>query len=127
MNRTIWIGLFAIAAGCASTASKPDPMQGVTRWEGHMSRNQLQSPIAVAFSVDGENGAGQLTAGDNSVPLDKVRVNTRRVHFELAGDAVFDGTVVEDKIAGSVTGCTSGSFELSRQEEQQHGLYLFGP
>ncbi len=126
MNRTIWIGLLAIAAACASAAPKPDPLQGVTRWEGHMFRNRLQSPIAVALSVEGENGAGQLTAGDNSVELDNVRVSAMRVHFELAGDAVFDGTVVEDRMVGSVTGCTSGLFEMSRQESP-HGLYFLGP
>jgi hypothetical protein len=48
------------------------------------------------------------------------------VHFELGENEVFDGTVVDDHITGTVTGCDSGSFELVRRDGQW-SPYAFGP
>jgi len=122
------MGMLAIAAVCAtmSPGARADSGRSVTRWEGHMQRNGLQSPIVVALAVGRGAGEGQLSAGDNAVPLENVSVTATRVHFELPGEAVFDGTVAGDRMAGSISGCAAGSFELSRQDDDW-SPYFLGP
>jgi len=89
-------------------------------------RNGLRAPIAVSLPPAGEAGNGQLIAGGNAVPLERVHVTATHVHFELRGEGVFDGTIAGDSMAGTVSGATSGSFVLLRQEDQT-GPYFLKP
>ena len=68
---------------------------------------------------------GRFSAGDNAVPLESVRVSGSNVHFELPNEGAFDGDVAGDKMAGSVSGPVSGSFNLTRLDPWTP--YPFGP
>jgi len=122
MKEMVFAGVLLIAAGCATTASRPTP----TRWEGYMFHNGLRSPIAVDLAVAENASEGQLSAGGNAVPLENVRVTGTRVHFELPGEAVFDGTLKDARMAGLVTGCVIGSFALTRRDAVVYPYFL-GP
>lgn len=124
MKRMVFVVVLSIAAGCSTTASESRARP--TRWEGYMLHNGLRSPIAVDLATAENAGEGRLSGGDNAVPLENVRVTDTRVHFELPGEAVFDGTLKDARMAGSVTGCASGSFELTRHDAVLYPYFL-GP
>ena len=126
MARVALVAAFAFVAACATVSPSTDRSARGLRWEGYLLRNGLRSPIAVSLPPPGEAGEGQLTAGENAVPLEHVEVTTTRVHFELPGEGVFEGTVAGDSIAGSVTGPANGAFVLSRQEPASDPYFL-GP
>jgi hypothetical protein len=89
------------------------------RWEGHLLRNGVRTPIAVEFSETGASWSGRYQAGDSTVRLERISVTPTSVHFELPGEGVFDGSVSGGAMAGSVTGTSpGGSFEMQRQEPE---------
>jgi hypothetical protein len=124
------IGSIVLLAGCAGAQSHPwndEPVSG--HWRGVLSSNGARAPIAVELSAEDRDWRGSFSAGVGSVPLQDVRVTATSVHFELPGEGTFDGAVVGDSIAGSISGAGNGSFTLKRSEasEPRWTPYLFGP
>lgn len=92
-------------------------------------RNGLRVPLAVELSESGEAWRGYLSTGDNSVPLEHLRVTPTTVHFELAGEGVFEGSIAGDAMAGSILGAST-SFALERNAAGQRDPadpYWLGP
>jgi hypothetical protein len=123
MNVILAAALMLVSA-CATAPARGE--LSATRWEGYVLRNGLRSRIAVSLPAPGGAGEGQLTAGDNAVPLEHVELTATRVHFELPGEGVFEGNVAGDSIAGSISGSAGGSFVLARQQSVE-GPYFLGP
>ncbi|MFL5311123.1 MAG: hypothetical protein ACJ79H_11780 [Myxococcales bacterium] len=127
MRIALLIGSILLLGACAGASPRPFTDETVEgRWQGVVLRNGLRAPIAVDFSAQDRDWRGRFTAGDNSVPLQDVRVTATSVHFELPGEGSFDGVVAGDSMAGSISGGANGSFTLERHE-QPWAIYLFGP
>ena len=76
----------------------------------------------------GRDWTGRFSAGENSVALQDVRVTSTSVHFELPGEGTFEGAVAGDRIAGSISGPTSGSFSLTRSQDPNWTIdFMLGP
>jgi hypothetical protein len=121
-----WIGLCAACAGMAPRPTADGAPVG--RWHGFLLRNGLREPIDVELSATSSDWNGRLSAGDNSVSLEHVRVNSTNVHFELPGEGAFDGTVAGDSMAGSISSGANGSFALQRDDRVPWNPdFLFGP
>jgi hypothetical protein len=121
------IVLVALLAGCAgvpSRASRDGDVSG--HWEGFLLRNGLREPASVDLMEASSSWQARFGAGDNSVRLEDVRVSGSNVHFELPGEASFDGTVAGDRMAGSVSGPVNGSFSLTRVDPSSYPYFL-GP
>ena len=117
MRTMFAIGFAMILGGCATMGAHAQGDSLPTgRWGGFLLRNGLRSPVAVDLSEASSEWSGRFSAGDNSVQLQRVRVTPRSVHFELPGEGVFDGSIAGDSMAGSISGETSGSFSLRRQD-----------
>jgi hypothetical protein len=119
MRISTLIGMMVAATSVASTstAARADSALAGTR-QGVLLRNGQQA--AVELDLDG--AAGQLRVQDRSTPPEAVRVTPTAVHFEAAGEGVFEGPVAGESMAGSVSGaCVGGSFSLSRQTVSQFG------
>lgn len=87
------------------------------------TRSIVEIPIE-----ENRSWTGRFSAGDNLVPLERVRVKGHDVHFELAGAGVFDGSVAGDSMAGSVSGALGGSFFLHRQDTPPWNIeFMMGP
>ena len=120
MKNRFQMGVAALAIACAGMTARAEAGSVVSeRWHGFMLRNGLQVPIAVELAARSTDWAGQLRVGNDSVPLEHVRITGLGVHFEVPGDAAFDGTVAGNWMAGSVSGsAASGSFALTRESDQ---------
>lgn len=118
MKATIMTGLLISMTACAGLPSRAEGTARAERWQGFMLRNGLDVPIKLTLAQADRNWTGQLRVGDNSMPLEHVRLTTLGVHFELPGEGTFDGTVAGDSMAGSVSGSASpGGFALTREVE----------
>ena len=129
-SRVMMIGIVALAAGCAGLQPRLGGDGVAGRWQGHSLRNGLRTPLAVELTRSGEGWQGFLSAGDNFIPLERVRVTPTGVHFEVAGDVVFDGSIAGEAMAGSILGASSGSFALERRAAVGSGQddpYGLGP
>jgi len=117
MKTLLVIGFATILGGCAtmSARAKADGLPS-GQWGGFLLRNGLRSPVAVVLSEASSEWSGRFSAGDNSVPLERIRVTATRVHFELPGEGAFDGSIAGDSMAGSISGETTGSFSLKRED-----------
>ena len=127
MKKQMLFGLTAMAIGWAAFSGAAQAASS-TSWQGFMLRDGVQVPIAVELPV--ASGTGQLSTGGSSVPIEHVRVTDLGVHFELPGEAVFDGTVAGNRMAGSVSGpAAQGSFSLTRivDEALADPIGSFGP
>jgi len=129
MRHAILIGMLTMAADCAGMSPRPqadDMFSG--RWQGFLLRDGLRAPVEVQLSETSSEWTGRFSAGDNLVPLERVRVKGHDVHFELAGAGVFDGSVAGDSMAGSVSGALGGSFFLHRQDTPPWNIeFMMGP
>jgi hypothetical protein len=121
------IVLVALLAGCASVPARAPRDGDVSgHWEGFLLRNGLREPASVDLLEASNSWEARFGAGDNSVRLEDVRVTGSTVHFELPGEASFDGTVAGDRMAGSVSGPVTGSFSLTRVDSSSYPYFL-GP
>ena len=125
MKSTLLIGL-ALAAGVATADSRAETGAPATRWQGYVLRDGIRSAIAVDLSDSDRGWAGRLSVGGKTLPLEQVRVSATRVHFELPGESVFDGSIAENEMAGAGSGNSDGSFWLVRNDTS-YSPYLFGP
>lgn len=121
MRSNLLIG-FIVLAAASGTASASGEYANPTHWRGYVTRNGLRTPIEVDF---GKWGA-ELSAGQNAVALDHVQLTTTRVHFEAAGEGVFDGEVVGDEMSGGISQ-PSGAFALTREDTNDYSPYFLGP
>ena len=129
MRIPLLIGSIVLFAACAGASPRPYSDEGVAgRWQGVLLRNGLRAPMSVELSAQDRDWRGRFSAGDNSVPLQDLRVTTNSVHFELPGEGTFEGAVAGDSMAGSISGGATGSFALKRDPgEAPWTIYLFGP
>ena len=119
MKTPILIGVIALLTSCAGISPVQKTDRVSERWEGIVLRNGLQVPVLVELGHASPDWTGRLRVGDKSLALENVRVTGLGIHFELPGEATFDGTVAGDSMAGSVSGSTaSGAFALTREHEQ---------
>jgi hypothetical protein len=130
MRIPLLIGSIVLLGACAGAQSHPwndEPVSG--HWQGVLLRNGQRAPIAVDLSAEDRDWRGRFSAGVDSGPLQDVRVTATSVHFELPGEGTFDGAVVGDSIAGSISGAGNGSFTLKRRDasEPHWTPYLVGP
>jgi hypothetical protein len=110
----VFVAFLAACAGMGPRAQQAEAPQG--HWQGFVLRNGLREPVAVELTEASNAWDGRLSAGDNSVPLEEVRISGNNVHFALRGEGVFDGAIAGDSMAGSVSGPVKGSFALTRIE-----------
>ena len=129
MKNAVLIGMLTMAAACAGMSPRPQADAMFSgRWQGFLLRDGLRAPVEVQLSETSSEWTGRFSAGDNSVPLERVRVKGHDVHFELAGAGVFDGSVAGDSMAGSVSGALGGSFFLHRQDTPPWNIeFMMGP
>jgi len=107
----------ALAAGilAAPAFAQNDAPSG--QWAGVVVRNGARAPVSLHLSERNDMWRGRLQVDGASSPLDSVRVTGSRVHFELPGQGVFDGTVSGDSMTGAVSGADRpGSFTLTREK-----------
>jgi hypothetical protein len=117
-----------MTSACAGMTPRPQGENMFSgRWRGFLLRDGLSAPVEIELAEASSEWIGRFSAGDNSVPLQRVRVNGNDVHFELAGAGVFDGSVAGDSMAGSVSGALGGSFFLHRQEPPLWNMLPMGP
>lgn len=125
MTNRILIGLIAAVGGLGLSGGAQAGMS--ESWQGFMLRDGLRVPIALELATSAE-GSGRVRIGSTFVALEHVRRTPAGVHFELAGEGAFEGTVAGDLMAGSVSGlATPASFALTREAEQVFQIYPMGP
>jgi hypothetical protein len=126
MKTVLSIAFVAFLAACAGAAPRPQTEgEPHGRWQGYLLRNGLREPVSLELTEASSVWDGKFSAGDNSVPLEGVRVSGNNVHFELPGEGSFDGAVAGNSMAGSVNGPVSGSFSLTRTDPWTP--YFLGP
>ena len=126
MRTAFSIAFVALLAACAGATPRPlSEAEPEGRWQGFLQRNGLRQPMSLELTAASSVWDGRFSAGDNAVPLESVRVSGNKVHFELPGEGAFDGAVAGNKMAGSVSGAVSGSFNLTRLDPWTP--YPFGP
>ncbi len=117
--------ILAVAGLAAPAFAQNDAPAG--RWDGILVRNGSEMPIAVRLAESGDIWRGRLQIDGASSPLYSLRVTDNKVHFELPGQGVFDGTFSSNSMTGSVSGSGSaGSFTLTREESQQEWPDAYG-
>jgi hypothetical protein len=121
MKISMLIGLMTLGAGVAGMSNAAHAESGrAGRWQGSLLRDGRQ--VAIALELDPANPAsGALQVGGSSAPLQAVRTSLTAIHFEVAGEGVFDGTIAGDSMAGSVSGHAAGSFALARETQSPFG------
>jgi hypothetical protein len=120
MKTVLSMGVVAFLAACSGMSPRPQQAEAPQgHWQGFVLRNGLREPVAVELSEASNAWDGRISAGDNSVPLEDVRIIGSNVHFALRGEGIFDGAVAGDTMAGSVSGPLKGSFALTRIEPSE--------
>jgi hypothetical protein len=128
MRIPLSIGSILLLAACAGAETRPYGDASVSgHWQGVVLRNGQRAPAALELSERDRDWAGRFSQGDNSVALQELQVTTTRVHFQAPGEGTFDGAIIGDSIAGSISGDSNGSFELKRQDTNDWQPYVFGP
>jgi len=120
MRKSMLIGFLALGAGLAGMSRPVQADSGVAgRWRGVLLRDGLQVPISMELAGPNRDLSGQLRVQDVFAPIQIARVTVTTVHFEVAGEGVFEGTVAGNSMAGSVSGPTAaaGSFSLARESD----------
>lgn len=120
MKSFLLISSLSFLAGCAGLATRPQAdVAAAGNWSGYLVHDGVRAPVSVFLGEDGSRWLGTFNDGDGLVPISVVDVgNDGRIHLEVEGSFAFDGTVAGDKIEGTVTGPSSGSFALDRQTWQ---------
>ena len=127
MRIPLLIGSILLLGACAGASPRPDTDEAVAgRWQGIVLRNGLRAPVAVELSAQDRDWRGRLSEGDNSVPLQDVRVTATSVHFEVPGEGTFEGAVAGDSIAGSISGILLFVAALLLPQNLAVGLILAG-
>jgi len=127
MRTAVAVVLAGILAACTGMSPRPTGESTVAgNWYGYVVRNGTREPVTVELAENSSAWDGRLTTGDDARSLESVRVSGNNVHFELPGEGVFDGAAAEDTMAGSVSGPSSGSFSLTRTD-QNWTPYPAGP
>jgi hypothetical protein len=113
------IAVSILAAGLAGFDMPAHAGSGIAgRWQGVLLRDGVRVPIQVELNGIDRDLSGRLQAGAAFTPIRDVRTTLTSVHFEVPGEGIFDGTVAQDSMAGSVSGATAtGSFSLSRESD----------
>jgi hypothetical protein len=128
MRTALSIGIVAFLAACAGAAPRPQSEEAPEgRWQGFLLRNGQRERVSVELTEASSVWDGRLSAGDNFLALEDVRVSGSNVHFELPGEGAFDGAVAGNSMAGSVSGPVSGSFSLMRVDSPDWSPYFLGP
>ena len=125
------IGFAALLATAACAGAGPRPLlsEGAREgyWQGFLLHNGLREPVSVELTGASSPWDGQLSAGDSTVPLEGVRISGNNIHFEAAGEGIFDGVVAGNNMSGSVSGPQNGSFSLNRVDQDTWSPYYLGP
>ena len=129
MKTSMLIGMLTLGAVLAMRSTPAHAAGGVEgRWHGVLLRDGVEVPISLELSGTDHDLSGRLQAFDASAPIRDAHVSVTSVHFEVAGEGIFDGTVAEDAMAGSVSGApAAGSFSLTRETDQTFTIYSTGP
>jgi hypothetical protein len=130
--KTMSIALaMSLGIGCAALPPRAErAADPVGAWEGYVAQRGQRAPAILQLSQWQSDWRGSLRLGDRARSLSDVRVTATSVHFELPGEAVFDGTIEGDSIHGSVAGDSQGEFELQRGtivSPDVDGPYWLGP
>ena len=111
---------FVLAAALVAAPAFAQNQPPAGHWDGILERNGAREPIAINLAVDGGTWRGRFEADGASSQLESLSVTGNRVHFELPGQGVFDGTFSGDSMAGSVSASGSkGSFTLTREKPRE--------
>ena len=113
------IAVSILAAGIAGLNMPAHAGSGIAgRWQGVLLRDGVRVPIQVELNGIDRALSGRLQAGKAFTPIQDVRATLTSVHFTVPGEGVFDGTIAQDSMAGSVSGAAAtGSFSLSRESD----------
>jgi hypothetical protein len=115
MKLSMLMGMLIVGALFAGSTPARAESGAAGRWRGVLLRDGLQVPISVELSG---GLSGRLRSHDAFAPIESARATVTTVHFEVPGEGVFDGTVAQDSMAGSVSGAAaSGSFSLTRETD----------
>src|SRR5690349_14908617 len=108
------IAVSILAVGIAALNLPARAGNGIAgRWQGVLLRDGVRVPIEVELKGIDRDLSGRLQAGETFAPIQDVRTTLTSVHFEVPGEGVFDGTVAQDSMAGSISGsAATGSFSL---------------
>jgi hypothetical protein len=119
MKTSMLIGVLTLGAGLTGMVAPVRAESGIAgRWRGVLLRDGVQVPISVELAGLNRDLSGRLQAHDMFAPIQAGRATVTSVHFEVPGEGVFDGTVAENSMAGSVSGAlTAGSFSLARETD----------
>jgi hypothetical protein len=119
MKTSMLIGLLTLGAGLAGMSGPARAESGIAgRWQGVLLRDGVQVPISVELAGLNGHFMGRLQAHEMFAPIEAGRATVTSIHFEVPGEGVFDGTVAENSMAGSVSGgLTAGSFSLARETD----------
>jgi len=122
MIKNTLVTAFSTVLLLSSVAAAPAFAQDdgpVGTWNGVLERNGMQQPLAMRLSDEGGLWRGRVEIDGATSPVEKVSVDGNHVRFELPGQGVFDGTVSNDSLVGSVSGSDSPeSFTLKRAEPE---------
>jgi len=111
---------FVLAAALVAAPAFAQNQPPAGHWHGILERNGAREPIAINLAVDSGTWRGRFEADGASSQLESLSVTGNRVHFELPGQGVFDGTFSGDSMTGSVTASGSkGSFTLTREKPRE--------
>ena len=110
-----------------TVTNEPEPAEtGATvspvgYWEGAIAASGVEILINVDFTQDANGLRGTIDIpqqGAADLPLENITHEGDQIHFEIAGvDANFDGTVMDERIAGDfVQGSATGTFEMIAAE-----------
>jgi hypothetical protein len=123
MKMSMLIRLSILAATLGGMATPAHAGSGIAgRWRGVLLRDGLQVPISVELTGMDQDLSGRLGSRDAFAPIRSARATVASVHFEVPGEGIFEGTVAEDSMAGSVSRATaSGSFSLTRETDSPFG------
>ena len=119
MKTSMLIGVLTLGAGLTGMSAPVRSESGIAgRWRGVLLRDGVQVPISVELAGLNQELSGRLRAHDMLAPIQAGRATVTSVHFEVPGEGIFDGTVAEDSMAGSVSGAlTAGAFSLARETD----------
>jgi len=116
MKTLIAVSILAAGLGLNMPAHAGSGIAG--RWQGVLLRDGVRVPIQVELNGIDRDLSGRLQAGEAFKPIQAVRTTLTSVHFEVPGEGIFDGTVAQDSMAGSISGAAAtGSFSLSRESD----------
>jgi hypothetical protein len=113
------IAVSILAVGFAGLSMPAQAGSGIAgRWRGVLLRDGLPVPIELQVNGIDADLKGRLQAAAGFTPIQAASATLTSVHFEVPGEGIFDGTVAQDSMAGSISGApVTGSFSLTRESE----------